>query len=137
MKKTLLILMVTFFTVSVLYAQKPEIITSKKAGWHKIGEANVNFKADKDKFIIMGADRFKAIKVKVTDAPVHIENLEVTYENGDMEDIPIRSSLKAGAETRVINLKKKDAELKAVEFMYRTVPNAKNEKAHIELWGLK
>jgi hypothetical protein len=137
MKKTLLILLVTFLTVGVLHAQKPEVVTNNKAGWHKIGDANVNFKTDKDQFIILGKDRFKAIQLKVDDSPVRVEDMQVFYEGGAKEDVSLRSDFKPGSESRVIDLKNGSSELKKVVFIYKTVPNATADKAHIELWGLK
>ena len=121
----------------MLHAQKPEIITSKKAGWHKIGETSVNFKTDKDEFLVMGADKFKAIQLKIKDAPVHIEDMQVHYDGGDKEDISVRSNFKAGSESRIIDLKPHSRGLKSVQFVYHTVPNAKADKGRIELWGLK
>jgi len=137
MKKMLLVTFSLMLIVNILHAQKPEVITNKKPGWHKIGDANVDFKSDKDKFIILGADRFKALQVKVTDAPVHMESMQIEYEGGQKEDVPLRENYKTGMKSRVINLKNNSAELKNVTFVYHTVPNSKNTKAHIELWGLK
>ena len=113
------------------------LLQKNKAGWHKIGNANVDFKTDKDRFIILGADRFKALQVKVADAPVHISDMQVYYEGGGKEDVALRFDLKEGGESKVIDLKNNSAELKKVEFVYHTVPNAKADKAHLELWGLK
>jgi hypothetical protein len=137
MKKTLLILLVTVLAMGVLHAQKPEVVTNNKAGWHKIGDANVNFKTDKDQFLILGKDRFKAIQLKVDDAPVRIEDMQVFYEGGAKEDVSLRNDFKPGSESRVIDLKNGSAELKKVVFVYKTVANTAADKAHIELWGLK
>lgn len=120
-----------------IYAQKPAVVTSEKPGWHKIGEVTANFKVDKDAIVVLGADRFKAIKLKATDAPIHIFDLEVYYESGDKEDIQVRQEMKAGEETRNIDLKGYSKELKKVVLVYKTVPNMKEDKAHIELYGLK
>lgn len=135
MKKTLLILF-TLFSVAA-YAQKPAIVTDKAAGWQKIGETKVNFSADRDEIMVLGADRFKAIKLHVTDAAVNIIDLEVYYEKGDKEDIAVRSEIKPGGETRVIDLKGSDRSLKKVTYIYKTLPNAGNDRATVELWGLK
>jgi dihydrofolate reductase len=118
-------------------AQDPGIVTSDKAGWHKIGEVKANFKLENESIVVMGADRFKSIKLKVTDAPINIEKVTVYYESGDAEELSVRNELKAGAETRVLDLKGNDRELKKVVFSYKTLPNAKNDKAHVELYGLK
>ena len=137
MKKILFVLAVAIFAAGAVKAQKPEVITSDKDGWHKIGEAKVNFKTEKDKFIVMGADRFKKIQIRVKDQPIHLEDMEIRYDGGGKEDVVIRTNFEAGSKSRVIDLKNSSAELKSVTFVYRTVPNAKTEKAEIELWGLK
>lgn len=137
MKRMILFLMTTFITFTALHAQKPEIITKGKPGWQKIGDAKVDFSTDKDKFIILGKDQFKALKIKVKDAPVHIENMQVTFEGGTTEDISLASEFKTGAESREIDLKNKDKEIKNVTFVYRTATGSGTHKSEVELWGLK
>lgn len=137
MKKILLFLFVLVAAqVNSVNAQKPAVVVSSKAGWHKIGEVTASFKLENESIIVLGADKFKSIKLKVTDAPLNLESLEVYYESGDTEKIPVKSELKAGSETRVIDLKG-DRELKKVVFTYKTLPNSADEKAHVELYGLK
>ncbi len=116
---------------------KPAVVSTEKAGWHKIGETTASFKMDKDAIAVLGNDRFKAIKLKVTDASIHLMDLEVYYENGTKEDIQVRSELKAGSETRDIDLKGKEPAIKKVVMIYKTMPNSADEKAHVELYGLK
>ena len=137
MKKALFVILVTVLSVSVLHAQQPVVVTDKEAGWHKIGDAKVDFKTDKDKFIIIGADRFKSVKVKAFDAPVRIEEMQIFYEGGAKESVPVAAELNPGDESKVIALKNNSAELKKVQFVYKTVSNASAEKARIELWGMK
>jgi hypothetical protein len=137
MKRMILFLMTTFLTFTALHAQKPEVITKNKPGWHKIGDAKVDFSTDKDKFILLGKDMFKALKIKVNKAPVHIENMQVEFEGGTTEDISLASEFKTGGESREIDLKNKDKEIKNVTFVYRTVSGSGTKKSEVELWGLK
>lgn len=137
MKKTLFVLLATVFSVSLLHAQQPAVVTKRGAGWHKIGDAKVDFKSDRDKFIVIGADRFKSVKIKVIDAPVRIENMEIQYEGGRKENVYFRTALKPGRESKVIALKNHSAELKNVTFVYHTIPNSGADRATIELWGRK
>jgi hypothetical protein len=137
MKRIMLFLVSTFLTISVLQAQKPEVITKTKAGWQKIGDAKVDFKTDKDKFILFGKAKFKSLQVKVKDAPILIESMQVEYEGNVKEDIALSSKLKTGSRSRVIKLKNRNAEIRNVSFIYRTVPNSGSTRAEIELWGLK
>lgn len=136
MKKILLV-MFTLICVTGAYAQKPAVVTDKAAGWQKIGETKASFETDRDELVVLGADRFKSIRLHVTDASLNLLDLEVYYETGDKEDIAVRQEIRAGGETRVIDLKGKDRELKKVVFIYKTVPNSAKDKAKVELWGLK
>jgi len=137
MKKALFILAAVFVSLSSLRAQKVEVVTNDKPGWHKIGETHVDFKTDKDVVKILGADKFKALQIKAVDAPVHIESMQVVYENGAPEDIPVRYDFKKGTESRAIDLKGYERKIKEITFVYRTAPNSQDKAAHIEIYGLK
>jgi hypothetical protein len=178
MKKILSSIIVMSVIIIAAIAQKPAVVLNDKEGWHKIGETTVNFKTDKDNIVVIGADKFRAIKFKVMDAAIDLQDLEVYYENekgnnstdkkettaatnadgstttvttttktnqsdnsakspANYESIQVRTPITAGMESRVIELKGGERELKRVVFTYKTMPNEKNEKAVVELWGLK
>jgi len=136
MKKSILILFVLIAQIGLVKAQTPGVVISNKAGWHKIGETTASFKMENESIVVMGADKFKSIKLKVTDANLDLESLEVYYESGDVDNIAVKTSLNAGAETRVIDVKDKSSISKVV-FKYKTKPNMADKKAHVELYGLK
>lgn len=141
MKKAYVILSLLFIiSFSALNAQ--QIMYSSKPGWYRIGQKSVDFKADRDEIVILGADKFKAIQLKVTDARVHFDDFFVIYNLPGVkeifkEDINIRSDFKQGEKTRIIYLKYPCLKINKVVFMYRTVPNYRFEKARIEVYGLK
>jgi len=137
MKKALFILAACIISFTSIKAQKVAVVTNNKPGWHKIGETTADFKTDKDVIKILGDDRFKSLRIKTTDAPVHIEQLTVVYQDGEPENVPVRYDFKPGTESRNIDLKGYERKIKEVDFIYRTVPNNKVDKAHIEIWGLK
>jgi len=138
MKKAALVLVVLFAVlINSAFAQEPSIMISKKPGWHKIGEVKADFKMQNESIAVLGADKFKSILLKVTDAPINIERIQVFYESGDLEEFDVKNELKANSETRVIDLKNANKELKKVTFTYKTIPNQEEEKAHVELYGLK
>lgn len=122
--------------LNTAFAQTPSVMLSDKPGWHKIGEVKADFKTENQSISVMGKDKFQSILLKVTDAPINIMDVQVIYESGKKEDITVKSELKAGAETRKIDLKSSEG-IDKVVFTYRTLPNQKDEKAHVELYGLK
>lgn len=119
------------------YAQKPAVVASNEPGWHHIGHTTASFKMQNESIAVLGADEFTALKLKVTDAKLHIERLQVFYESGDMEEIDIRKHMGPGTESRDIQLKHPDKDIKKVAFTYKTDANAGGTKADIDLYGLK
>jgi hypothetical protein len=137
MKKTIIMLLAIVFVFGKMNAQKPAVVVSDKKGWHKIGSTNVNFKTEREEVIVMGADRFASIKFKVEDAPISLVSAEIYYESGDSQNIPLAFDIKSPGESRVIDLNGGERSLKKIVFVYKTLPNRKDEKAHIEIWGYK
>ncbi|MDZ4845433.1 MAG: hypothetical protein SH857_07790 [Chitinophagales bacterium] len=138
MKKVLmLILLAIAGSYGISNAQKPAIILSDSTGWHKIGETTVDFQKDRDEILVLGADRFASIKFKVVGSPIDLMDLEVYYESGDAQVIKVNMPIKASGESRVIDLNGGERNLKKIVFVYKTLANHKDKKAHVEVWGLK
>lgn len=137
MKKTLLIAVLALFISGIVHAQKVEVVTSNRPGWHKIGETTVNFKSDKDAIYVIGADKFKSLFIKVTDAPLRVDGAEVYFDNENKQEVEVNTNFKAGTKSRIIDLIGGERSLKKVVFYYKTIPNMQVDKAHVELWGLK
>lgn len=119
------------------FAQKPSVVTDNQPGWRKIGETTASFKEQDESIVVLGADEFSALKLKVNDAGIEIERLQVFYESGDMEEIDVKNTIQAGDESRTINLKHSDRDIKKVAFTYKSLANSAGEKAEVELHGLK
>jgi hypothetical protein len=138
MKKVLMIIMLAMAgSFGTAYAQKPAVIASDKTGWHKIGETTVRFQKERDEILVMGADKFASLKFKVTEAPIDLTSLEVYYESGDRQDIMVNMPIQAPGESRVIDINGGERSLKKIVFVYKTLPNRKDTKAHVEIWGFK
>ncbi len=137
MKKVILMLLLSFSVTAVLQAQKPAVVLKEKRGWHKIGQASVEFKTESDAFLILGKDKYRAVQVRVMDAPIYLENMTIEYDNGESQVVDLKHNYSANSKTTVIDVKDHAKGLKKVSFVYKTVPNSNREKAEIELWGLK
>jgi hypothetical protein len=137
MKKGILGLIVALLLAYSSYGQKPAVVTNNEPGWKKIGETTASFKMQNESISVLGADEFTAIRIKVVDAPLTIERLQVFYESGEMEEIDLSNEIAANADSRVINLKHPDRDVAKVAFTYKTAANADGEKAEVELYGLK
>ena len=118
-------------------AQQTAVVLSDKTGWQKIGETTVDFKKDTDAITVIISDRFASIKFKVEDAPIILNSLTIQYESGDHQHMNINVPIKAPGESRIIPLNGGERSLKKIVFVYKTLPNRKDVKAHVEVWGLK
>lgn len=137
MKKLLFILFLGIFGMNNLMNAQTKMVISDKKGWHKIGETTVDFTKDRDEVSIIGANKFAALIFKVEDAPVHIMDIEIFYESGDNQKVNVNFPVKAPGQTKEINLKGGERSIKKIVFVYKTISNKKDEKAHIEIYGLK
>lgn len=136
MKKLVLIIAMLVMTVSAIDAQT-KIVVSDKTGWHKIGETTVDFTKDRDEVKVVLADKFASLIFIVNDAPINLMELEVFYESGDSQKIKAGFPIKAPGQSKEIDLNGGERSIKKIVFVYKTLSNTKDEKAHIEIWGLK
>jgi hypothetical protein len=138
MKKMMMVVTILLAAAySTVFAQKPVVVATNEPGWTHIGHTTASFKLQNESLSVLGADEFTAIKIKVTDAGLHIDRLQIFYESGDMEDIDVRQHFSSGTESATINLKHPDRDIKKIAFTYKTEPNAQGEKADIDVYGLK
>jgi hypothetical protein len=139
MKKALsLILLAIAGIYGTSNAQQTTVVSGDTSGWYKIGEANVDFSRDRDEILVLGADRFKSVKLKVINTAIDLKDLEIYYETGGKQDVKINTSLKQAGESRVIDLERgEERSVKKIVVVYKTLANNKDVKAYIQLWGLK
>jgi len=124
------------WNVQPTMAQKPAVVVGDEPGWQKIGETIASFKSQDESISVIGADEFSAIKLKIGDAPLEIDRMQVFYESGEMEEIDVKQKINAGEESQIFRLQHPDRDIQKVAFTYNTVPNAEGEKADVELYGL-
>jgi hypothetical protein len=102
--------------------------TAASARWEQLGCQKVGFLVDKD-VIKVGREegRFKSIRLLVSGNKIHMMDLKVIYANGQPDDIPVRSEIRAGGQTRAIDLKGERRAIRQIEMVYRSQPNFKGE----------
>jgi hypothetical protein len=138
MKKIVLALfLATVGVSSSAIAQSTKVVLSDAKGWHKIGETTVDFTKDRDEVMIVGADKFAALIFKVDETPIEIMDIEVIYESGESQKAQINYAIKAPGQSKEITLNGGERSIKKILFVYKTLPNRKDIKGHVEIWGLK
>lgn len=116
-------------------------VSAPRAGvtgsWRLLGTVSARHTADHDAILVRGPyDYFRRIKFKVTDAPVNVHKLLVTYDGGAPEVIETRFTIPKGGESRVIDLRGGQRKLKSVEFWYDT-SGLLNGRSDVTVFGMK
>jgi hypothetical protein len=139
MKKISLIALAMIAMISVSTAQKTAVVLSDKAGWHKVGETTVDFKAKMQEVNVLGSNKFSALKFTVTDSPIEIQDIDLYFDEGDKQTLTVGSPIKnAGESSKEIPMQGgAERNLRKIVFRYKTLPNRNDAKAHVEIWGLK
>ena len=106
--------------------------------WRLIGQTHADHSNDHDTIVVKGPfDNFRKIKFKVTDAPLNMQYMLVTYDNGQPDRIDVRQNIPQGGESRAIDLKGVgQRSLRKVQFWYDTKGFLKG-KADVTLFGMK
>ncbi len=122
-------------------AQAQQVVQPRagQAGeWRLIGQTHADHGADHDAIIVKGPfDNFRRIKFKVTDAPLNMQHMVVTYDNGAPDKIDIRQNIPQGGESRVIDLRGiGKRSVRKIEFWYDTKGFLKG-KADVTVFGMK
>ena len=102
--------------------------TAAQARWERLGCQKVGFITDKDVIRVgRGEGRFKSIRLQVSGNKVYMDDLKVIYANGEPDDIPVRSEIRAGGQTRPLDLRGERRAIKEIEMKYRSQPNFKGQ----------
>ncbi len=106
-------------------------------GWDYLGEANVDGQMDHDSIRVTGSQgRFRAIRIRVENAPIEFDRIVVHYGNGASEPIQIRQKIRPGGQTRVIDLPGERRVIESVELWYGRA-NPRSARPKVRLWGLR
>lgn len=104
-------------------------------GWVKLGRVTASHTVDHDRIRVEGRnDDFRKLKFKVTDSPLNMQRIIVTYDNGSAERLEVRENISKGGETRDIDLKGGQRSIRTIEFWYDT-KGLLNGKADVTAFG--
>ena len=106
--------------------------------WRLIGQTQADHAADHDSIIVKGPfDNFRKIKFKVTNAPLNMQRMVITYDNGQPDNIDIRQNIPQGGESRAIDLRGiGKRSVRRIDFWYDTKGFLKG-KADVTVFGMK
>jgi len=103
--------------------------------WQYLGEANVDGNLDHDIIQVGRADgKFRALQIRVERAPIEFQRVIVHYGNGERDELEIRDRIRAGGQTRVLDLRGGERNIASVEFWYGK-GNYRSQRPKLRLYG--
>ncbi len=132
----LFLLSTLFVAIPTQAAPAPTPILENEAlNWEKLGQRRVNYGLDRDEIVVTAREgRFTRLQLRVRRAGLNLHRCVVHYANGDTQALQIREDIRAGGQTRVIDLQGNRRIITKVVFWYDT-NNRANRRAILELWG--
>lgn len=92
----------------------------------QLGCQKVGFVKDTDVISVGKREgKFKAIQLRVSGNEIDMKDLKVIYGNGEVDDLAVRHQIKAGGETRWIDLKGDKRFISQIRMVYSSKPSFK------------
>lgn len=137
MRKLITTALITLLPALAIAQQTTRPRMAPAGSWVIIGTTHANHTADHDGIVVQGpGDNFRALKLKVTDAPLTLMKMVVTYDNGQTDNIEVRQNIPRGGESRVIDLKGGQRSIRRIDFWYDT-KGLLNGRADVTILGRK
>ena len=106
-------------------------------GWSLLAERKVDFISDKDEIDVSSPHQFTAIKFRVEEKEVRINDLKVTFDNGDRLAPALDLTIPPGQESKLIELGSEGRTIRKIEFKYRSTGNVLQGRANVMVFGKK
>ena len=86
--------------------------------WESLGQSNVDGIRDHDRIRVNSRSAFRAIQLRVQGGEIEFQRVVVHFENGADTDVEVRDRIRAGGQTRAIDLPGDNRRIESVEVWY-------------------
>jgi hypothetical protein len=104
-------------------------------GWDLLGEKKVDFVKSTDVIEVHSSYKFSAIRFKIEKHEVRLNELKITFQNGDKLEPSLDDVLPADQYSREIELSPDGKFVNKIEFKYRTTGNIFKGRANLLVFG--
>ncbi|GAB4276235.1 MAG: hypothetical protein Kow0065_23670 [Methylomicrobium sp.] len=126
------LLTLIFITVAIMVGPAQAGISE---GWQRLGKEKVKARMERDEMRLASKGFFRQIALEVQGAAVHFDSISVHFGNGEAIDVPIRSIVRAGERSRVIDLPGEARLIRKIVFIHKKLRDS--GKAQVIVWGRK
>lgn len=128
-------LMIKCMVLLLMVCSASPVFAGISDGWVQLGKEKVNSRMERDEIRAASKGFVKQIVIEVRGSAVFFESVTVHLGDGEVIDLPIRSIIKAGERTRVIDLPGNARLIRKVVFVHQKLRDT--GKAEAILWGRK
>ncbi len=136
MKKYLPIALAVALLGLIIGAASPAAAGRNKDRWTSLGQLHVKDRVDRDTLRV-GVKRgtFDSIRLKVLGRAVQFRSLEIRFENETVQEVSLRSVIKAGEYSRVIDLEGGQRAIDKIVFVYDAQTRKRGKGARVRVYG--
>lgn len=126
-------LMVLVWAISACTSSRLSI--GIEEGWELLGEEKVNYVRDRDELDVRSRNQYTAIRFIVEEREIRLNDLKITYQNGDQLTPAVDETIPAGQTSRIIELAAEGKYIDKIEFAYRTTGNVLKGRGKVIILG--
>lgn len=124
--------------VLVVLAAAAGIVQAQGRGaqWVLLGSQTVTDRADHDTIRVTGAKgTFTAVKFEVRQRAVDFHRVVIHFANGGDQNVELRNTIRAGGESRVIDIDGADRVIRSIDFWYDAKTLGRGGRAIVRVLG--
>jgi hypothetical protein len=105
---------------AALWAATPQLAEAQ-AGWVLLGSRTVNWAAGGDSITVRAGGPVSALSFRTRGGEIFITNVEVSFNRGGQERIPVNMRIRPNMRSNVVRLQSSNREIRRIHFRYRRV----------------
>lgn len=122
--------------VAVLVAGASTAHAQRARDWALLGERSVTDRGDHDTVVVSGVrGTFTAVKFEVQRHAVDFQRVVIHFGNGDDQKVDLRDTIRAGGETRVIDIEGANRVIRSIDFWYDANTIGRGGRAVVRVLG--
>lgn len=126
---------VTILTLITL-AATPALAARGSNKWTELGTLHVKDRVERDVLHLEHRKgTFDKIRLKAVGSAVQFRSLKIHFENGDVQDVGLRSVIPAGKTSRVIDLEGRQRTIEKIVFVYDAQTRKIGKGARVRVLG--
>jgi len=111
------------------------VISQNYTRWAIVGQKQIDFQKDKDIIPIKAkGEKFVAVRLGIQGSTVEMHHLSITFDDGDVQTVPLRKKFKPGSMSKIIDLRGGLRVIEKFEIHYIPDQHAKGKQV-VELWA--